>query len=320
MHRHICRKLALIGAVGALIAACGGGSTDLAEGGIGGTGISTGTVTDFGSVWVNGVEFETDQATIRKEGMEYKGQGMDRQQLRIGMVVTVRGDIDADGMRGTANTIEYSSLLRGYVDLPPSGTTLRVMGQEVRVDASTRYQGLDRSSDLTRGDKVEVSGFYVHDSTGSYVQATYIERITETLSEYKVSGIVDEVENGEFSIGDLQEIYCEDNCQVAAGDYVEVLIRPSRYELNEYVAISVTSRTAGLGVSEMEKAEMEGIVTGSCTTLPCTFKLGLQEVQVTADTSFEKGGFTDIYAGVRLEVEGSVSNGVLIASEVDFED
>ncbi len=320
MGRHRFRKLALVGAVGAVIAACGGGSTDLAEGGIGGTGISTGTVTGFGSVWVNGVEFETDQATIHKEGMKYMGSGMDQKYLRIGMVVTVKGDIDANGMRGTATTVEYSSLLRGPVDVAYGAGKLVIMGQEVRVDDGTTYQGVSNPAELSAGVLTEVSGFYVHDSNGGYIQATYIEKLTGSITEYKVSGVVDSIDSGEFEVGGL-DVYWSNASQLAVGDYVEVQLRADMYERDEYWAVEVDQKAAGLGVTEAKKAEMEGIVLGTCASLPCGFKLGLQDIQVDSNTTFSNGrGYTDIQSGVRLEVEGSVTGGVLIAREVDFED
>ena len=48
------------------IAACGGGSGGggtVASGGIGGTGVTSGTVSGFGSIFVNGIEFDTDGAS-----------------------------------------------------------------------------------------------------------------------------------------------------------------------------------------------------------------------------------------------------------------
>jgi hypothetical protein len=54
----------IIAALCAGLACCGGGNT-VAGGGIGGTGVTNaGEITDFGSIWVNGVEFDTQQAEI----------------------------------------------------------------------------------------------------------------------------------------------------------------------------------------------------------------------------------------------------------------
>ena len=80
------------------VASCGGG-TQLAGGGIGGTGISQGAITGFGSIFVNGVEFNTSGATIIKDG-----NTVTQNDLKIGMVVTVDGSIDTS-TSGSATTV-----------------------------------------------------------------------------------------------------------------------------------------------------------------------------------------------------------------------
>ncbi|MCU7855552.1 MAG: hypothetical protein KZQ79_07650, partial [Candidatus Thiodiazotropha sp. (ex Lucinoma borealis)] len=61
-------KLLISATTAALIAtlySCGGGGgSQVADGGIGGTGVSMGRVTGFGSIFVNGIEFETDNASF----------------------------------------------------------------------------------------------------------------------------------------------------------------------------------------------------------------------------------------------------------------
>ena len=85
-------------AAAALLSACGGGGSDAGTAGTGGGGVppatasavSYGTITQFGSIWVNGVEFSTGNASFR-----IKGQPGAASDLRIGMVVRVDGSINA---------------------------------------------------------------------------------------------------------------------------------------------------------------------------------------------------------------------------------
>ena len=77
------------------IAACGGGGssggiggTGGGGGGIGGTGVAYGTITAFGSVWVNGVRFDTSAATFKLDDSNVR-----QDDLRVGMVVRVDGSI-----------------------------------------------------------------------------------------------------------------------------------------------------------------------------------------------------------------------------------
>ena len=87
----------LMAAAAALLSACGGGGSDAGVAGAGGggggipaaTAVSYGTITQFGSIWVNGVEFSTSNASFR-----VKGQPGAASDLRIGMVVRVDGSIN----------------------------------------------------------------------------------------------------------------------------------------------------------------------------------------------------------------------------------
>ncbi|MGD8913904.1 MAG: hypothetical protein PVJ68_14345, partial [Candidatus Thiodiazotropha sp.] len=66
---------------------CGGsGNTPTLNGGIGGTGITQGRVTGFGSVFVNGTEFNTDDASFTVNDL-----AATESDLAVGMVVRISG-------------------------------------------------------------------------------------------------------------------------------------------------------------------------------------------------------------------------------------
>ena len=98
-------------------------STNMAEGGIGGTGISMGVATELGSITVNGVYFETTGAEIYKDGVRV---GIDSSPSQIetmlnrGMVVTVKGAINSDGVTGTATSVNYADNLEGPITAIPN--------------------------------------------------------------------------------------------------------------------------------------------------------------------------------------------------------
>jgi len=96
---------------------CGGGGGMTAGSGIDGTGImSAGVVSAFGSIIVNGTEFDTSNAVVVVKGEEI-GVGDDDVQanLEIGMVVTVEGRIKEDGS-AVADRVIYSSNVAGPVE------------------------------------------------------------------------------------------------------------------------------------------------------------------------------------------------------------
>ena len=166
MHRGFIVATALV--VSALIVACGGGGGgSVAGGGIGGTGITSGTVTGFGSVFVNGIEFETDGASRDVDDEIDISNGFDDDTvLGIGMVVTIYGTVNTDGVTGTAETIEYDNDVEGPVaavpveDLDGVTKSFAIFNITVVVDRnSTVFVKTDYGS-LAKNDLLAVSGYF----------------------------------------------------------------------------------------------------------------------------------------------------------------
>ncbi len=114
------------------------GSTDFAGGGTGGTGISTGAVSGYGSVVVNNVHFRTDDEVApgfhtkkMSNGADKSGR-MDNDVFAVGMVVTVRHGKDDNN----AQVIEYRDNLRGPIAATASGAdnVIEILGHTVVVD------------------------------------------------------------------------------------------------------------------------------------------------------------------------------------------
>jgi hypothetical protein len=294
-----------------LVASCGGGGSVVAEGGIGGTGISYGKISGFGSVISNGVTFNTDNASFTKDGT-----ASSQNELRVGMVVSIQGEIDANGTTGTADSVTYFDLLEGPVEGAPGTNSFVAMGQTIIVDGLTQYEGigLNDISDLFNGDVVEVSGFYRADGS---ILATYIESKVDT-GIYEIKGEISNVIlNTSFNIGSLQ-VNVADTTGLQNGDLVEAEGTINAGELN---ATSVNLLTKGLELEDADDAELEGVATTACgVTTPCSFHINFIKVNVTASTQFEGGLIGDIQPGVRLEVEGELINGEITAEEIEFED
>ena len=138
----LARKLALALLILVVCTACGSGAALLTQllagGGIGGTGISFGPITGFGSIFVNGVEFDTKGAAITIDGKPAM-EG----DLREGMVVTVQGTIDGETGVGAAVIVESS--VRGPVDedvTDANARTIQVLGQTIHVDDTVVLEDL----------------------------------------------------------------------------------------------------------------------------------------------------------------------------------
>src|ERR1700754_597553 len=71
--------------------------------------ISSGTVTGFGSVFVNGVRFETSSAAFT-----INGKPGTQADLRVGHVIKVHGRRDGNG-NCTADRVDFDDLVKGPV-------------------------------------------------------------------------------------------------------------------------------------------------------------------------------------------------------------
>ena len=300
-------------AAAVIVTACGGGG----GGGIGGTGspvvgTSYGGVTAKGSVWVNGVEFQTGNATIKIDDQVVTG---DDSGVKVGMVVQVDGSIA--GATASAVTVEGS--IKGFVE--SVGTDqITVMGQTVRTDDRTLYD----NGVPTVSNRVEVHGLVVADGV---IQGGYISRKTAAPTPpFAVKGYVRNVSlvNSTFSIGSLLVNYLgADVSDVGGaptnGQFVEV--KGNLCAANPVCGTLTASKvsTSGVKAGNGLQVEVEGFVTAA-GVVGSGFTIGNQAVSTNASTVFVGGALADIVPGAQLEVEGTIGNGVLAARKVQFKD
>ncbi len=174
------------------LAACSSTSTDSPPSADASNVIVSGRITGFGSVFVDGVEYETGQAVMTLDGQPVVNGERD---LDTGMIVTIEGS--ANGASGIARSIIFNDELEGLVqanDLAGGGV-LQVMGQHVRVDASTNFESRDASittpETIPLNAIVEISGY--PDGNGN-ILATYIHLKAVSLAGYsgemEVKGVI----------------------------------------------------------------------------------------------------------------------------------
>ena len=300
----------LQGGLVAVLAACGGG-----DGGIGGTGgadVSVGGITKFGSVWVNGVEFKTSPATtIRIDDNPHP-----ESDLRVGMVARVDGSI-ADA---TAATISVSSAVKGYVESVVS-TQMVVMGQTVITGTGTTVS----NGPITAGQYVEVHGQVAGDGT---IAGNFIERKVALASPpFVVKGLVKNHAAGgtTFTIGNLGITLGAGAIvnDMPAGSWNGVLAEvkgtacAGNPPASNVCGALTASKVEPEGVrGNVARIEVEGFVTAFASA--SSFTVSNQPVVTTAATVFQGGLAGEIVLGTKLEVEGSLNNGVLSASKVSF--
>lgn len=296
----------------------GGGSSDET---ITATGSSTsvGTITGFGSVFVNGVRYDTSSATIIRDGLQVSESDLD-----LGMIVSVSR---SSGNNSMAERVEFDEDIKGIVDMNDNSGTLSIMGQTVIANASTVF--IDGAlNTLTPGTVAEVSGF--RDANDSLI-ATFIENkgAPASVNSYEVTGNVRNLDAVAmtFQIDDLLVSYASANLNdfdggvPAEGQRVEVKDELKTYITNS-LSINATKVEPQPGLvsgSPGDEIEIESIVTQ--VNSPTSFVIAGKTVTTSNSTLYLFGDADQIAVGVKLEVEGRLnSSGNLAASKIKFED
>ncbi len=306
----------------ASLTSCGVGGGTVAEGGIGGTGISMGRITAFGSVFVNGVEYDTSSAKITADGQEVSEAG-----LGLGMVLEVRGAVNADGVTGKADQMTYTDALEGIVngnDVNGSAS-LTVMGQTVTVDTDTVFEpgasGITVLGSIPVNAVVEVSGFPVGSGV---IHATRVE-VKQTAwngQEIELKGVVHARTPTTFQIGN-QVIDWSQAASLPDGapqDGWNVEVKSTRGF--DTAGVLIASRIAKKGVvrldagAEGSRVELEGVVTTGL--LSDIVEVNGQAVRITPETRYHNGASNRLTVGAEVEVKGRITKGELTAEEIEF--
>lgn len=325
------------------IAACGGGSSSssMAPSGMPTQAVSasSGVLTAFGSVIVNGTEFVTGNSTSVLDG-DNDDAGSSMAALQVGMTV----DVAASGQ--TANWVRYTSAVRGEVDaVAGDGSSITVLGQTVLITSATSFAGSNKVGPITGdtgtsgnvlvGDYVTVFGFLqctsaTSSSTTPCTSAEVVASLvygSATPGIYRVEGYA-QVGSGSdsFTINGLTVDYASSGsmatvcstapCSIANGAFVAV--RSATAPTTGPLTLTATSirtttqipvYTAGATVS------VEGPLTGLDASV-MTFDVRGASV----DYSGIAASVAALANGQIVEVTGTIaSNGTIMATAITVE-
>lgn len=308
----------------ALLAGCGGGGDSgnsggngPAVGGIQGSGrtVSVGTITGFGSIFVNGVEYSTTNARIRVDG-----RAATEAELRIGQVVNVQGTVDSGGTTGTATEVTFDADVVGPVmQLDVAAGTLVVLGQTVRVTGNTHFDADIVPSNIeglaTAGLVVEVSGFV---NAAGEISATRIEREAPG-DEFEVTGAVQALDTTAktFRINTLTVDYGSATQEGTLADGRVAEVEGTTFTAGGALIATSVEVKSGIGAADDDDVELEGLITRFASSTD--FEIAGQRITTNTSTQFDLQGAT-LGVDVHVEVEGRIdANGVLVAREVEVE-
>ncbi len=305
------RQLALCLGLTLLLAACGGSGDTVAGVGSGGTGAYTvGPISGFGSIFVNGVEFDDSTAQLQDED----GRPLARSgnPLRLGVTVAVDSapwEGAAGAQRAAASLIRIGSEIVGpvtQVDVPNGRFT--VLGQVVQVAGSTAFD--DRLGGLAGlgGQVVQVYG--LPGAAGSLV-ATRVEPAGDG-GTFKLRGLVSQVDRaaGTLHIGAATLVAPQGlPPAVQEGAVLRVTLGMQPDGSGRWVIVAVGGDA--LAARQGRDIKLEGLVTAFTDVR----HFSVNGIPVDASALPAQGG---VQLGARLEVAGRLSDGIVQASSIEL--
>ena len=333
---NVSRQLLSFLSLSIILSACGGGG-GAGDGNISSNTatLSSGTISGLGSIVVNGIRYETvgSQVLDADDGITDINT-----PLRIGMTVSVeQNGTDSVTLRPIARKILVQSGIKGVASY--TGANLTVAGMPITVNTSTillDISGAITSLAMLNTQTVEVYGLPQAD--GSYL-ATLIEAETGTLN-LQLIGSVQSIDATAktLMLGTTAKPITVNYASLippsglATGSVIMVTAATNT-TANIYTASSLTIRSAtastytgyasnyrGTTGVQTERNELYGAVSDKTLVYSgvnvsgCTFKI--QGIQVQASSP---ALCTNIANGTYIEAKGTLNNGELNATRIEFE-
>jgi Domain of unknown function (DUF5666) len=301
--------------IAASFTACGGGGGGGGSaGGSGTTSFTSGSITGFGSVIINGIRFDDSSSSVSDDDDSSRS----RDDLRLGMSAEVEGSqisTDDTGRRsGSASTIRFGSEIVGPVSNVGT-SSLVVLGQTIEIISTTVFDNRlpNGLASIQLGNVVEVHGL-PGASAGQYT-ATRIEPKTNPQF-YKLRGVVSNLDSNAktFKIGTETISYASITgndlpSNLANGLRVRVKLQTVQ-DGGVWIATKVKSGVRSPG--QHGEAEMHGIITDFTSK----FAFSVNGVPVNATNAAFPKGDSGIVLGARVEVKGSAVDGTIVATRV----
>jgi len=289
----------------AVLVACGGG------GGSGGDDdsvesvVSRGAITQLGSIWVNGCRYVSTSSGHYQNDDDDSASFDDYQ---VGMVVSVRGSRRNNSNSCVAYEVEYEAEIEGPAD---NGS---IHGIEILFTSRTNSPGI---TSLVNGTHYEVSGIWIDDFT---LEATFVKQDDDGDDEIK--GFVSNDQPASFDVHGITFNWTG-TPDVSDGDFVEVHFGSCTGTAPNLTcqAIAVELEDDFFSGANGTEVEIEGAVDLSTAGCPASADFKIDNVCIDYDTRPAQwldglAGPEDMAQGSRVEAEGHMSGGVLIAEKI----
>lgn len=276
---------------------------------------TTGVITGFGSVYIDGIEYETDSSTVSTDDND----NADENDLQIGMIVSLDGEVNDDGKTGTAHNIHYDEQIKGPLEsIDLIANSLVILGQTVIYDDLTSLDNVVLEL-LIPGDFLEVSGFFNADNQ---LYATRIEKEGPSTT-LKLQGEVSMLDTDlqtfmlaeltiDYSVAEFTNFTVE---QLSDGQLVRVKGQPSSLIDRVFTISEIKLKETEDDHDGGHRRNLEGIITSFESSNSFT----VNDIHVITDenTEFEHGDANALMLNIRIKVKGAYNDqGDLLANEV----
>ena len=306
----------LLGAI--LTISCGGGSDTLAGGGIGGTGVTIGTVTQYGSIFVNGIEHNTHDAEVFVDGLPMgSGDAAVLDLVSLGRQAVIQGT-QTSTTTAKADTIEIFLRVQGplmdITQIDDTQWSLNIMGQQVYSDAQTRWPaGLPETVAVD----CLMAADGVVDQNGA-IRATFIAIVSEPNAPARVMGEIQDLNPDQqtFNINDLTVAYDNaegDTANLSQGMTVSV---GGTFDGNRLIADTLTD-FRGDAFLWAEHFSLEGVVSEVIDAN--RLNIGSYGVRINQATTIEGLQPEDLSVGIKIRVSGPLADGTIEAEAIVYD-
>jgi hypothetical protein len=274
---------------------------------------SSGKISGFGSVVVNGVHFNTDNVLVETDD----DANTDENALAIGMVVDITGHIDQATNTMYADHISYNAKVEGPVSsIDLVNQSFVVLGQTVMVNSLTQFENITLNT-LTVGNSVEVSGEI--DANGA-ILASRVQLSGSSETEFKLRGAIAALDETAktFTVHGVTVDYLNAQIDGTLANDVKVKVISTQDIANGIlVATKVKVQT-----QEQHNQGTQRAIGGEITRFASATDFSIDDVNITTDaqTQFEHGQISNLALGVEISVHGLINeNQVLAADKIRFD-
>ena len=295
--------------------------------GIGGTGFfSSGSISGFGSVIINGITFDDTNANVLLDGIPATNA-----DLRLGMVADVVGSKGTVSGTGVAQTIAAWSIAQGAVfNVKPN--QFMVDDRVIQTNSATVWDGIASTAQLINGMRVTVWGLQ-NGMGANYWTATRVALVTPTTP---VRPPIDKDHfNHRPAVGDDVDLegfitallpnyrFMLGTTEVDASGNSVTIATLAKLKIGERIHVDGYWKGSVLLATEIhdsegvdyDNAHLEGVI--DLFTSIANFVVRGQRCDAT-NAKWEHGSPALLRQGVKVKLEGKKAGDVLMVTEIEI--